>query len=404
MTAGPLDGVRVFDLTLWLVGPWASLQLGALGADVIHIEQPGIDPSTLGGDGPPMLDGTAVGYITWNMNKRGLFLDLKSEPDRQTAYRLLETCDALLVNMRPGAAERLGMGYEQLRAVNPSLVYTTISGWGELGAMRGKPGADVQCQHFTGFWSTNGARGGRPEVYRHFSQMDATTGNVAAQAVLMGLLARHRTGQGQRIHVSMLRAGMALQSLRIAEHLATGEPHQPLGSAGFAAAPDQAFLCRDGRWLGVSATSEDEWRRLAGALAASEAVGLPPLAEDARFATNRDRVRHRDQLAALLQDAFAQFPRDYWMLRLGAADVPCGYPLTWDVLREHAQVIENGYIHEVLTSGWGAVRTGGPPWTLERTPARWFGTSPPGQHTGEILDELALLRDANSAASSAAAD
>ena len=114
-------------------------------------------------------------------------------------------------------------------------------------------------------------------------------------------------------------------------------------------------------------------------------------------------MRHRDQLAALLQDAFAQFPRDYWMLRLGAASVPCGYPLTWDVLRDHAQVIENGYIHEVLTSGWGAVRTGGPPWTLERTPTRWFGTSPPGQHTAEILDELAS-RDANSAASSTAAD
>lgn len=389
MAAGPLDGVRVFDMTLWLVGPWASMQLGALGADVIHIEQPGLDPSILGGSAPPTLDGTSVGYITWNMNKRGLFLDLKSDADRETAYRLLETCDVLLVNMRHGAAERLGMGYEQVRAANPRVVYTTVSGWGEHGPMRDKPGADIQCQYFTGFWSVNGARGGRPEVYRHFTQLDATTGNVAAQAVLMGLLARHRTGQGQRIHVSMLRAGMALQSLRIAEHLAAGELHTPLGSAGFAAAPDQAFRCRDDRWLGVSATSEDEWRRLAAALEASEAEGLPPLAHDSRFATNRDRVRRRDELAALLEDAFAQFPRDYWMLRLDAARVPCGFPLTWDVLRDHAQVLENAYIREVETSGWGRVRTGGPPWTLEQTPARWFGTAMPGEHTGEILDELA---------------
>lgn len=389
MAAGPLDGVRVFDMTLWLVGPWASMQLGALGADVIHIEQPGLDPQTLGGGAPPTLDGTSVGYITWNMNKRGLFLDLKSPADRETAYRLLATCDVLLVNMRYGTTERLGMGYEQVRAVNPRVVYTTITGWGEQGPMRDKPGADIQHQYFTGFWSTNGARGGRPEVYRHFTQMDATTGNVAAQAVLMGLLARHRTGEGQRIHVSMLRAAMALQSLRIAEHLASGELHQPLGSAGFAAAPDQAFCCGDGRWIGVSATSEEEWQRLAAALADSEASGLPQLMSDARFAANVDRVRHRDELALLLQDAFAQFPRDYWLLRLGAARVPCGFPLTWDVLRDHAQALENGYIREVQTSGWGRVQTGGPPWALERTPARWFGTSLPGEQTGEILDELA---------------
>ena len=392
MTAAPpapLDGVRVFDMTLWMVGPWASMQLGALGADVIHIEQPGVDPRTLGAGVPPSINGTSIGYIAWNMNKRGLFLDLKSEADRGTAYELLRSCDVLLVNMRPGAAERLGMGYEQVRAANPAVIYTTITGWGEVGPMRGRPGADVQCQYFSGFWSTNGARGGRPEVYRHFTQMDATTGNTAAQAVLMGLLARQRTGSGQRIHVGMLRAAMALQGVRIAEYLAAGERHEPLGSAGFAAAPDQAFRCQDDQWLGVSATSEAEWLRLAAALQASEAAGLPPLDGDLRFATNRGRVRHRDELAALLQAAFEQRPRDYWMLRFSAAGVPCGYPLSWDVLRNHAQVLENGYIREVLTAGWGRVQTGGPPWTLEGTPARWFGTPLPGEHTGEILDQLA---------------
>ena len=214
---GPLDGVRVFDLTLWMVGPWASTQLGALGADVIHIEQPAVDPRTLGAGVPPTIDGTSIGYMTWNQNKRGLFLDLKSPTDRQTAYELLQTCDVFLINMRPGAAERMGVGYEQVKAVNPDIIYTAITGWGEVGPMRDRPGADVQAQYFTGFWSVSGAEGGRPEVYRHMAQIDATTGNVAAQAVLMGLLARKRTGEGQRIHVGMLRAGMALQSGRIAE-------------------------------------------------------------------------------------------------------------------------------------------------------------------------------------------
>ena len=391
---GPLDGVRVFDLTLWMVGPWASMQLGALGADVIHIEQPGVDPRTLGAGVPPAINGTSVGYITWNMNKRGLFLDLKSQADRQTAYELLQTCDVFLINMRPGAAERMGVGYEQVAAANPNIVYTAITGWGEVGPMRDKPGADVQCQYFTGFWSVNGKRDGRPEVYRHFTQMDASTGNVAAQAVLMGLLARKRTGQGQRIHVGMLRAGMALQSGRIAEYLATGTQHQPLGSAGFASAPDQAFQCQGGDWIGVAATSEDEWSRLCEALNASEAQvdSLSDLVADPRFATNLDRVAHRDALASLLQQAFLQRPRHYWMLRLADAGVPCGYPISFQSLQHHAQAIENGYLREITTSGWGDVWTGGPPWELFRTPARWFGTPMPGEHTGDILDDLTKRR------------
>ena len=393
---GPLDGVRIFDLTLWMVGPWASMQLGALGADVIHIEQPDVDPRTLGAGVPPTINGTSVGYITWNMNKRGLFLDLKSAADRQTAYELLQTCDVFMINMRPGAADRMGVGYEQVSAVNPNIIYTAITGWGEVGPMRDKPGADVQCQYFTGFWSVNGKRDGRPEVYRHFTQMDASTGNVAAQAVLMGLLARKRTGKGQRIHVGMLRAGMALQSGRIAEHLATGELHQPLGSAGYAAAPDQAFQCQEGEWIGVAATSEAEWSRFCAVMTKSEAqvAGLDKLASDPRFATNLHRVAHRDELSTLLQSAFQQRPRHYWMLRLAETDVPSGYPISFESLQHHRQAIENGYLREVTTSGWGDVWTGGPPWQLSRTPARWTGTPLPGEHTGDILDELAQNRAA----------
>lgn len=391
---GPLDGVRVFDLTLWMVGPWASLQLGALGADVVHIEQPGVDWGTLGAGVPPLINGTSAGYITWNMNKRGLFLDLKSPEDRQTAYELLQTCDVFLINMRPGAAERMGVGYEQVKAVNPNIIYTAVTGWGEVGPMRDAPGADPQCQYFTGFWSVSGHRGGRGEVYRHFTQLDGSTGNATAQAVLMALIARKRTGEGQRIHVGMVRAGMALQSHRIAEYLATGAAHQPLGSAGFAAAPDQAFQCQHGDWIGVAATSEDEWQRLCVAMVESEAEGdaLSGLDADSRFSRNLDRVANRDALSAILQQAFIQRPRHYWMLRLSEAGVPCGYPMSFDTLQQHAQVIENGYIQQVLTSGWGNVWTGGPPWEFSRTPARLFGTPQPGEHTGDILDELTQRR------------
>ena len=166
---GPLDGVRVFDLTLWMVGPWASMQLGALGADVIHIEQPGVDPRTLGAGVPPAINGTSVGYISWNMNKRGLFLDLKSPSDRQTAYELLQTCDVFMINMRPGAAERMGVGYEQVAAANPNIIYTAITGWGEVGPMRGQAGrrrpVPVLHRLLVGEWQARRQAGGLPTLH-----------------------------------------------------------------------------------------------------------------------------------------------------------------------------------------------------------------------------------------------
>lgn len=379
---GPLEGIRVFDLTIFMVGPWASMQLGALGADVIHIEQPNVLSSSLGAGVPPTINGTSIGYISWNMNKRGLFLDLKATHDRATAYELLQTCDVFLINMRTGVADRLGLSYEAVAAINPRIVYCSITGFGESGPMAQRPGADGQMQYVSGFWSTNGAPGRDREIYRHFTQMDGSTGNYAAQAVLMGLLARKRTGRGQRIEVSMLGATMALQTARLAEYLATDRLAQPLGSAAYATAPDQAFLCEDQRWVGVSVTSEAEWRAFCGAIA------RPDLLADARFRTNRDRVTHREALSAALEPVFRARPQFYWMMVLTDARVPCGYPMRFEELRYHPQVTENDYIVDVETSGWGRVSTGGPPWRFSRTPATWTGTPIPGEHTGEILDEL----------------
>ena len=379
---GPLEGIRVFDLTLWMVGPWCTMQLGGMGADIIHIEQPGVLWSSLGAGVPPTIDGTSIGYITWNMNKRGLFMDLKSTEDRATAYELIKSCDVFAINMRTGVADRLGLGYEAVSAINPAIVYCSITGWGESGPMITRPGADVQAQYFSGFWSTNGARGGEREVYRHFTQIDATTGNYAAQAILMALLARKRTGRGQRVEMNMLQAASALQTPRIAEYLATNEVARPLGSAAYATAPDQAFLCEDQRYLGVSVTGEDEW----GAFCA--VIEQPELADDPRFRTNVERVRHRDELAAALEPVFRAKPQFYWMMKLTHARIPCGYPMRFEELRYHPQVTENGYIQEVETSAWGPVYTGGPPWHFSKTPGQWTGTPMPGEHTGDILAEL----------------
>jgi crotonobetainyl-CoA:carnitine CoA-transferase CaiB-like acyl-CoA transferase len=377
--AGPLDGIRVFDLTMYMAGPWAAMVIGSLGAEVLHIEQPDVDWSTLNAGTPPLVRGTASGYLAWNMNKRGLSVDIKKPDDLEFAHRLIETCDVFMSNMRP--LERMGFGYERLKAINPRLVYCHATGWGHGGPRGADPGTDLIMSAFSGGWAMQGARNGLGEFYRHATQVDATTGNLLAQAVLLGLHARKRTGEGQHIEVTMVDAAATMQLPRLAE-LFGGMQHQPMGSSAPATAPDRAFHCEDGLWIGVSVTTEPEWRSLC------EAVGLPELVSDDRFASNRARVEHRAELETLLLDCFARQPRAYWELVLSRARVPWGAPLLWEHLRHHAQVLANGYLAEVDTDAWGRLWTGGPPWRFSRTPAAMTGPPIPGIDTDACREEL----------------
>ncbi|HLF76996.1 MAG TPA: CoA transferase [Dehalococcoidia bacterium] len=380
---GPLEGIRVFDLTLIMVGPWSTMNLGALGADVIHIERPGIEDRSLGGGIPPYINGVSIGHITWNMNKRQMFLDLKSEFDVDLAHKLLATCDVFVDNMRPGVADRLGLSYETLSEINPRLVYCTICGWGTTGPMSDRTAADPQVQAFSGFAGNSGAPDGRNEVYRHFTQMDASTGNYATMAILMALLARERTGRGQRIDLNMIQAASAVQASRIGEYLATGEQPPLLGSAAASVAPSEAFETEDGTWMGVQATTPLQWQGLCGVL------GLDDLANDERFATIAGRVAAREEISARLENAFKTKPARWWQMKLGRAGVPCARIMRFEELINHPQVMQNHYIEPVQTQAFGEVYATGLPWTFSRTPATVLPTSMAGEHTGEILDELA---------------
>ncbi len=386
MAGGPLSGVRVFDLTLAMVGPWSTQNLGAMGADVIHIEPP---PREGAFGVPPSINGTSIGYISWNMNKRGIILDMKSPQDRANAYELLKTCDVFVMNMRPDVAQRLGVDYETVSEINDQIIYCAVTGWGQDGPMREVPGADPQVRYFTGFHEGTGEEGGETEVYRHSTQADATTGNYATQAIVMALLARKRTGHGQRVDVSMLNAVSALQSARIGEFLASGRHPLPLGSAAQSTAPDRAFLCADQRYLGVSVTSESQWR------AFCEVIEHLDLLDDERFRTNADRVDHRAELSTILEPVLGAMPVDYWELEFNRVGVPCGHPLRWSELRHHRQVLENRYLVEVETDApWGQVVTGGPAWHFSATPASWRTTPMIGEHNDEVLRELEERRRA----------
>jgi crotonobetainyl-CoA:carnitine CoA-transferase CaiB-like acyl-CoA transferase len=368
-----------------MVGPWSTMNLGALGADVIHIERPGIEKSSLGGGIPPTINGTSIGHVTWNMNKRQMFLDLKAEFDNETARKLLATCDVFVDNMRPGVADRLGLSYEALSEINPRIVYCTICGWGTTGPWADRTAADPQVQAFTGFAGNSGSPGGPAEVYRHFTQMDATTGNYAAMAIMMALLARERTGRGQRIDLTMLQAGTAVQATRIGEYFATGEQPPVLGSAVANVAPSEAFLCEAGAYLGVQATTETQWRALC------DVLKLDDLAADESLLTIPGRVAARERISERLAAVFKTKPARWWQLRLGRAGVPCARIMSFEELIHHPQVTENHYIELARTKAYGDVYAAGLPWSFERTPASIIPTAEAGEHTGEILDELAQI-------------
>jgi len=381
-----LEGIRVFDLTIAAVGPWATKLLGALGADVIKVEAPGGD--RLSHAVPPMIKGSSVLYISANHNKRMIELDLKKEADRAIALKIIEKSDIFVQNMRPGAAERLGLSYDIVTAVNPRMIYVAASAYGRTGPMAGEAGIDPTVQCFCGWCSVTGPDHGRGEMFRHLAHLDLTTATTITQAVLQALIARERTGKGQRIEIEMITAAMALQTTRLAEYFATGEQPAPLGSAASTTAPHQAFECEDREYIAIAVEHDGQWPGFCRALKLDELVA------DTRFATNRLRVANREELVRLLAERFKSKPAAWWTIRLSKEDVPNGPVLRFDELRDHPQVTANAHIVEIDTPHWGRMHVDGLPWQFDATPAGPIRAGgKPGEHTTEVLHELGILDD-----------
>ena len=379
---GILDGIRVFDLSIAAVGPWASKLLGELGADVIKVESPG---GELSHAIPPPIKGTAVLYISANFNKRHIVLDLKEEGDRAIALKLVEKSDVFVQNMRPGAVERLGLGYAVVSQLNPRLVYVSASAYGRTGPMATEAGIDPTVQAFGGWCSITGRPGSTGEMFRHLAHLDITTSTMIVEAVLQALLARERSGRGQHIEIDMISAALSLQTSRLAEYFATGEQPQPLGSAAATTVPHQAFLCEDQEYLAVGVVSEDHWPRFC------RATGQAALCDDPRFATNPKRVENRAALVALLEDHFKTKPTRWWSLRLTQAGVPnarVDRTVNFQALRTDPQVTRNQHIVDMETPHWGRLSVDGLPWKFEKTPA---GPIRPGGLQGEQTE--AVLRE-----------
>lgn len=381
---GVLEGIRVFDLTLAVVGPWATKLLGQLGADVVKVGDPA---GELVNFLPPFMKGdqSAV-FLDTNLNKRLLALDLKLPVDRDAAWALCDRSDIFIENMRPGAADRLGFSYEAVAARNPRVIYVSASAYGRVGPMSTQAGVDPLLQAFSGFASLNGRNGGPGEMNRFFVHLDITTGAMAVEAILQALVARERTGRGQRIELEMLSASLALQTTRLADHLQGGPAAVPLGSASAVTAPHQAFRCADQVWLAIGVEQDTQWRGLCRAL------GEPgrALAAEPAYESNPGRLGDRERLAERLAVVFAAESSPGWEVMLRREGVPCGRVMRFADLRHHAQAAANGWFHE-LDTPWGHLCVEGPPWTFERTPTapvRLAGAN--GTHNREVLADLGL--------------
>jgi crotonobetainyl-CoA:carnitine CoA-transferase CaiB-like acyl-CoA transferase len=379
----PLAGLTVVDLTRVLSGPYCTMLLADMGARVIKIEQPGRGDDTRAW-GPPFVDGESAYFLSINRNKESLTLDLKHAAGRQILERLLDRADVVVENFRPGTMQRFGFGYDTVAARWPRVVYCSISGFGQTGPRRSQPGYDAVVQAEGGLMSITGEADGAP-FRLGVAISDIVSGMFAAQGIAMALLARVRTNRGQHVDIGMLDATTALLTYQAGAYFATGSAPMRMGNRHPTIVPYETFSARDGDFV-LAVGNDRLWQSFC------RVAGLGALAEDVRFATNRDRVEWYETLRPLLASHLRTRTRAEWIAALTAAGIPCG------AVRDVAEVLEDPHLHarDMIASAehavLGAVRVLGVPIKLSDTPGR-IESAPPvlGEHTDRILrDDLGM--------------
>ncbi len=377
---GPLDGITVLDLTRVLSGPYCTMLLADMGARVIKIEQPGKGDDTRAW-GPPFVEGESAYFLSINRNKESVTLDFKQSQGRAVLERLLERADVLVENFRPGTLAKLGLGYDSVSTRLPRLVYCSVSGFGQTGPRRHEPGYDAVMQGEGGLMSITGPPDGPP--YRlGVAIADIVSGMFAAYGVGMALLARERTGAGQQVDVAMLDAVAALLTYQAGNFFASGTPPRRLGNRHPSIVPYETFAARDGDFV-LAVGNDDQWRKF---------CSVAGLREDARFATNRQRVTGYDELRPIIADRLRAEPRQHWIDRLTAAGVPCGSVRNLQELFDDPQLQAREMIARAEHATIGQLRMLGVNVKLSATPGEVRAAPPTlGQHTERVLrDDLGM--------------
>ena len=378
--SSPLAGFRILDLSRVLAGPFCTMLLGDLGAEVIKVERPGTGDDTRAW-GPPFVSGESAYYLCANRNKKSLTVNLKSAAGQEIIRRLARVSDVLVENFKVGELAQLGLGYDHLKALNPGLVYCSITGYGQTGPDSDLPGYDFIIQVRGGVMSITGEPAGEP-MKVGVAIADITAGLFAANAIQAALLARVRTGRGQAIDIALLDTQVAWLANVASNYLVSGQRPGRFGNAHPTIVPYQSFPAREGFFC-LAVGNDGQWQKLCRLL------GRPELAVDPRFATNPARVQHRDVLIPMLQEVFVTQDSAFWLGEIAAAGIPCGPVQTLDQVFADPQVLARNMVWTVPHPAVGEVRLTGSPLKLSETPVA-YRTHPPllGEHTDEVLTAL----------------
>jgi crotonobetainyl-CoA:carnitine CoA-transferase CaiB-like acyl-CoA transferase len=378
--SGPLAGVKVLELAQIMAGPTCGLMLADLGADVIKVERvPGGDDTRA--MNRPSVAGESAAFMAMNRNKRGIALNLKLPAAQQALKRMVASADVLTENYRKGTMEKLGLGYETLKALNPRLIYCSISGYGRTGPYADKGGFDLIAQGMSGLMAITGEPGGAP-VKSGAPVCDINAGLLGALGVVAAYVHRLKTGEGQLVDTSLYEAGIQQTYWQSAIYFATGEPPGPSGSAHILSAPYQAFRAADG-WLTIGGANQPNWERLVRVLNAPEWL------EDPRFRTNAERMKNLEALVALMNARLKGRKVDELIAALEAERVPCGPINSIADLAAAPQTAARDLVVELEHPRAGRTRALGLPIKLSRTPGKVSRPAPVlGQHTREVLTEF----------------
>ena len=374
-----LHNIKVVDLTRTLAGPFCTMMLGDMGADIVKIEEPEHGDETRGWT--PFWNGESTQFVSFNRNKRSLSVNLKEPEGINIVQSLARDADVMIESFRAGALERMGLGYDTIKDLNPDIIYCSISGYGRTGPLANKPGYDLLIQAYSGLMNLTGDPEGMP-MRVGFSLVDLFTGMMAYGSIMTALYHREQTGQGQSVEAALLDGQVAALSYHAAAYLATQNEPQRMGSGHPSLVPYQSFPAADGFFI-VGVANQGLWQRFCNALE------RPDLMEDPRFITNDDRVAHRAECIETLSEIFRTRPAAHWVEIISGAGVPCGPINRVSEVVQDPQVLARSMMVDIPHPKVPGLRVTGSPLKLSETPPS-IRHHPPllGQHNEEVLLEL----------------
>jgi len=375
----PLENITVLDFTQIMAGPFCTMLLADMGADIIKIEKPGGDD--IRGIGPPFINGESAAFLQINRNKRSIVMDLKHPDSYDVICRMISKADVIVQNFRPGVMEKLNLEYDSVRKLNQSIIYCSISGFGTTGPYKKRPGFDLVTQGMSGIMSLTGEPGGNP-TKTGVPITDLNAGFYAAYGILNAYIQRLKTGKGQLVDTSLLEGGLAYTFWESAIFFATGASPKPGGSAHRLTAPYQSFPTIDGH-INIGAATQSNWIRLCGAIDRSD------LLNEKKFYTNTDRMENLEELQANLNKTFRSKTTAEWLKILEQAGVPCGPVYNMEQAYNDPQVLSRDMLVEIEHPVAGLIKNIGIPVKLSDTPGSIRRPAPSlGQHTDEILAQF----------------